>query len=135
MRNFKDKITDTLSTALTKTKVVSDYPQSPEDMPCVMVRVIRDAADKRSYDERLSAPRYSIAVQVDIYTVGKDAPIKVEDLFAQVDASMQGMKFVLDDYAATNNIDRTISRGVARYSALVEPLYSGDDTKYLIFRR
>lgn len=134
MRNFKDKIVDTLSAALS-VKVVSDYPQSPEELPCVMVQVIRTSADSNSYDERLPAPRYSVSIQIDIYVAGKSAPIKVEDLFAQVDSQMQGMKFVLNDYAARDNIDRTISRGVARYSALVEPHYSGSDTTYQIFRR
>ena len=88
-----------------------------------------------SYDERLKAPRYSVSFQIDMYTVGKSAPITVEDLFKTVDATMQGMKFVLEDYAPTNNVDRTISRGVARYTALVEPHYSGDNTTYQIFRR
>lgn len=134
MQSFKDKVIDTLSNALT-VKVVSDYPQSPAELPCVMVRVIRLSADTQSYDERLKAPRYSVSIQVDMYTVGKDAPIEVEDLFHQVDLVMQGMKFVLEDYAPTNNIDRTISRGVARYSALVEPRHEGDDTTYQIFRR
>ena len=148
MRNFKDKVIDTLSNALIvpattdspqpelpTVRVVSDYPQSPEDLPCVMVRVIRQSADMGSYDERSKAPRYNVSIQVDMYTVGKDAPIKVEALFEKVDAAMQGMKFVLEDYAPTNNIDRTISRGVARYSAVVEPHYGVSDTKYQIFRR
>ena len=136
MRNFKDKVIDTLSTALSGTKVVSDEPQSPEELPCVAVIMIRNSADMGSYDERMSAPRYNVGMQVDMYTVGADAPITVENLFEKVDASMQGMKFVLDDYAVTNNIDRTISRGVARYSAKVEPHYStSEDTTYYIYRR
>ena len=148
MRNFKDKVIDTLSNALIvpvttdspqpelpTVRVVSDYPQSPEDLPCVMVRVIRMSADTRSYDERTEAPRYNVALQLDMYTAGKDAPIKVEALFEKVDAAMQGMKFVLEDYAPTNNINRTISRGVARYSAIVEPHYGTNDTKYQMFRR
>lgn len=134
MRNFKDKVIDTLSTSL-DVKVVSDNPQSPEDLPCVAVRMLRTAARMDSYDERIKAPRYSVSIQVDMYTAGKSAPIDVEDLFAQVDPVMQGMKFVLEDYAPTNNIDRTISRGVARYSAIVEPRHSGTDTTYQIYRR
>lgn len=136
MINFLDKVNDTLSEAVgTLAKVSTSYPDSPAQLPYVMLQLIRVSADQSSYDERLKAPRFNVSIQVDVFAQGEDAAFDVDDIYKVVHEAMENMKFVLEDYSPMENYDRTISRSVARYSAKVAPELIGDDKVYQIYRR
>lgn len=116
--------------------VVSDYIESPEEFPCVMIYEMNNATYQESLDTSLMEHHARLSYQVDIFSNSKDdGKGEVKELQAILDEAMQKMKFVRQSFNYTPNIDRSICRSTARYSTIIgEGIQNDGDITHQVYR-
>lgn len=137
MIDIENKVIDTLITAVgSSALVVGEYIATPSSFPCVMVLQTINSTFKKTLDNSLAPHHARISFQIDVYSnKSSGAKSEVKELFQIVDTAMQGMKFTLENFIMTPNYDRSITRGTARYSAIVgEGKTVGTTTTYQMYR-
>ena len=135
MINIYPKVFTTIHTALSSTAKVSNVEQPITDtFPYVTVREISNITYTQSQDEQLTEHHARIGYAINVYSNVSDT--EARSIMATVDSLMQGMKFTRKQLQPTPNIDHTVHRYTATYEAVVaEPVTSGNDTIYQMYRR
>lgn len=138
MIDIENKVIDTVINAFSgeSVLVVSEYVESPSEFPCVMVLMTGNSTYTRTQDNSLTEHHAKVSFQIDTFSnIKSGAKLEAKRLLDIADAAMQGMKFTRTYYNFFPNEDRSISRCVARYTAIVEKGKTvGNDTVYQMYR-
>ena len=124
-----------IDTALTNKATVSNVEQPvSETFPYVTVEEIFNRTYTESQDESLYEHHARVGYAVNVYSNVSDT--EAREIMDIADLAMQGMKFTRTQLQPTQNIDHTLHRYTATYEAVVaEPVTSGNDTTYQMYRR
>ena len=141
MINIENKVFNDIATALTteypNISVVSEYVDTPNTFPCVTIVEDDNSVHQNSLDNTNVEHHANLMYSVNVYSnkrSGKKQEAKA--IMGSIDNLMSAMKFTRTMCMQTPNIDRTIYRITARYTAIVERgRADGDNTVYQIYRR
>lgn len=135
MIDIYPKVFTTISNALVNVATVSEAePITGEQYPYVTVKEFGNITYKNSQDGQLQEHHATLRYVINVYSNASDA--EARSVMATVDSQMQNMKFTRNQLQSTPNIDRTVHRYTATYEAVVaEPVTSGNDTIYQMYRR
>lgn len=136
MINVENYIVNAISEALPEVLVISDYVDVPSEFPCVTVveesNVSSNTFDSGSTLENHANVMYSVNVYSNLESGSKS---QAKELMDRVDEVFEGFKFTRTFCQPIPNIDRTIYRYTARYTATIGKGVTTDDTTtYQIYR-
>ena len=137
MIDIENKIIDILSTAFSGVaKVSSTYVESSEQFPWVYARMTSNGGYARSYDNELHEHDASVVFRIEYYSAKTDGAKQEIKALAQIgDLTMQGIKFRRSSFNIIPNWDKSITRAVADYHAIVhEGVERNGDVVHHIFR-
>lgn len=129
-----------------KTAVLAAYPsctvygvyvEAPSAFPCVSIVEDDNYTYRPTQDESLQEHQATVMYSVNVYSnLAAGAKEQAKAIMAVVDTAMQNMKFTRTVRSQIPNIDRTIYRVVARYTAVVgEPQTVDGNTVYQMYRK
>ena len=135
MVDIENKVIDTLSRAFEGVATVSST-YSDSSFPFVYVAEVSNTGYARSYDNELREHHARVTFRVECYSILESgAKQECKALMQIADLCMQGMKFRRTSYGFIPNIDRSITRIHADYTAVVgEPREIDGETVYQIYR-
>ena len=129
------KVFTTIRNALPNNIDVTNVEQMvSESFPCVTVQEIANITYTESQDESLTEHHARVEYAINVYSTVSDT--EARSIIMTVDSLMQNMKFARTQLRPTPNIDHTVHRYTATYSAIVaEPITVDGDTVYQMYRR
>lgn len=137
MIDIENKVIDTLSRAFEGVATVSStFVESPDTFPWVYAREISNNGYSRSYDNALREHDAVVMIRVEYYSSKPEGGKQEIKALAQIgDVTMQDMKFRRSSFNIVPNWDKTITRAVADYRAIVhEGREEGNNIVHQIFR-
>lgn len=129
-------VADAVLTEFPGTEIYAEYVEAPATFPCVYIvedsnTTYRNTLDE-TYEENHAIISYTISVYSDKRTGKKSFAKKMMDV---VDDAMMSMYFIRTMRSQIPNLDRTVYRITARYTAIVsKAVQDGDDIKHYIYR-
>lgn len=143
MIDIENIVFNTVATALQSdntlptVNISSEYIDAPAAFPAVTLTMDSNTTYVPSQDSSLTEHHASVMFSVNVYSnkkSGKKAECK--KIADAIDNIMRNLKFTRSFYSPIPNVDRTIYRITARYTAVVAAgETSGANTIYQIFRR
>ena len=129
------KVYTTIRNALPDSIDVTNVEQMvSESFPCVTVQEIANITYTESQDESLTEHHARVEYAINVYSTVSDT--EARSIIMTVDSLMQNMKFTRTQLRPTPNIDHTVHRYTATYSAIVaEGVTDGNTTTYQMYRR
>lgn len=141
MIDIENKVFNTIATML-RTKysgisVYGEYIEAPSSFPCVTIVEDNNSTYARSQDTSLEEHHVNVVYSVNVYSnlvSGKKSQAKA--IAEDIDNAMLNMKFTRAMMNQVPNIDRTIYRVTASYTAVVEKAktINGNEV-YQIYRK
>ena len=141
MIDVENLVVDTVSKAI-KTQypnvlVVSEYTNTPSSFPCVSVIEADNYTYRRTQDDCLKEHHASVMYEINVYSnKTKGAKSEAKAILNLVDDTLQNIKFTRTFKQAIPNQDKSITRIIARYEAVIAKGESiGKNTVYQVYRR
>lgn len=137
MIDIENKIIDMLTTAFEGVaKVSGTYTESPSEFPWVYAREISNTGYNRSYDNDLHEHHANVTFRIEYYSAKQSgAKQEIKAMMQIGDTAMQDIKFRRTSFSFIPNWDRSITRAVADYRAVVgEGREVGNDVVFQIYR-
>ena len=141
MINVENLVIDTISKALkssaySNTLVVSEYIDVPSSFPCVSVIEADNYTYRKTQDE-FNEHHINVMYEINVYSnKTKGSKSEAKAIMDIVDTTLQSNKFTRTFKNFIPNKDKTISRMVARYEAVIEKAKTvGDNTVYQVYRK
>lgn len=134
LRKIKAAVTATYQDA----EILSYDPDSITSYPCVTVVEHDNYTHVRSLDNTLAEHNANVVFEINVYTNAQDGRrTQAKDIVGIVDNVMLGNKFTREMLNPLPNIDKSVYRMYARYSAIVgaDETDGNGDTINRIYRR
>lgn len=117
---FND-IAQMLRTKYSGISVIGEYVESPSTFPCVTIVEDDNSTYLNSRDDSNVEHHANVMYSVNVYSnLVKGKKSQAKEIANDIDNAMMGMKFTRNMMSQVPNIDRTIYRITARYTAVVE---------------
>ena len=117
MIDIKNKIVDTLQTALPGVYVTSSYVIGSKELPCLMVSYRYGGDFTETFDNQLAPHHARIVVQLD--ALATDVGVAESTMATAVD-TMHNMKFTCTESMEMSGYRQGITRLTARFTAIVQ---------------
>ena len=101
-------------------KTYSTTPQIPEAFPCVVIEMIGNASDRRTFEFGKATENHAnLTFQLDVYANNGDQRKQTaKEIFDFTDTFLQSIGFVRTLASPTPNIDCTVFRITGRYTGV-----------------
>lgn len=125
MIDIENKVIDTIEQALIDSGITatvsSTFIETPSDFPWVYGREMGNSTYKGTLDTSLFEHHANIDFRWEVYSnKTSGAKTEVKEILNIIDLAMQKMKFTRSSYSFIPNIDRSVTRAYADYSAVVQ---------------
>lgn len=142
MIDVENLVIDTISKALkasaySNTLVTSEYTDAPSSFPCVSVVESDNYTYRKTQDDSLTEHHANLMYEVNVFSnKTKGARSEVKAIMDIVDSTFQNIKFTRTTKLFIPNKDKTISRAVARFEAIVAEGYTQNGSIiYQVYRK
>lgn len=131
------QIKNSLAVSYPTATVQSEFLRVPSSFPCVTVSEDDNATYVDSQDTALQEHHATVMYAINIFSdLNSGAKKEAKQILGLVDTIMQNMKFTRVSMLPTPNVDPTIYRITARYSAVVEEgIAVGNNIVHQMYRR
>lgn len=126
-----------VQTAYPTCTVYGVYVEAPSSFPCVSIVEDDNYTYLQTQDEALQEHQANVMYSINVFSnLSAGAKEQAKAIMAVIDTAMQNMKFTRTVRSQIPNVDRTIYRVVARYTAIVgEPQIIDGNTVYQMYRQ
>ena len=132
-----DTVSKAVKTQYSSALIVSDFTDTPASFPCVSIMEIDNSAYRKTQDNDLQEHHVNVMYEISVYSnKTKGAKSEVKAIMNLVDTTLQNIKFTRTFKQFIPNKDKTISRMVARFEAVIaEGKTANGNTVYQVYRK